>query len=339
MPRFRLLVVAALAIVVLASCDEAEPPAAAELAGTSITDQQVTDAADLFRFLAGVGQQPCAPSDAEGDTEAAACNRLALTNLIQFTVTNGYAGENEIEAVAEEVDGAVDQIEQQLGTDAFEQQLTDNGTTREELRGLARDFSVLRQVATAITEDELGADEIRQRYEEDIASYSIVQVDHVLVETEEEAQEVYDEVTAPGATREDFLAIAGERSIDPGAAENSGSLGSAAASTYAPEFANAALALEEGEISEPVETEFGWHVIRLEDAEVTPLADARQQIVEQAAAEYFPEWLRGELTDLEVNPRYGRFNPETLTVERVSSTEPDASPTATDGPVNVPASP
>src|SRR5829696_5154013 len=339
MPRVRLLVLAALVAVVLASCGEAAEPPAAQVGDTAITDQKVTDTAELFRFLAAVGQQPCAAADADGDTEAAACNRLALTNLIQFSVTNGYAADNGIDAVADEVNGAVDQIEQQLGSEAFEQQLTDNGTTREELRALAGDFSVLRQVATTITEDDLGADEVRQRYEQNIANYTIIEADHVLVETEDEAQEVYDEVTAPGATRDDFLAIAADRSIDPGAAENSGSLGSAAASTYAPEFANAALALDEGEISEPVETQFGWHVIRLEDREVTPLEQVRQQIVEQAAAEFFPEWLRGQLDDLEVNPRYGRFNPETLTVERISSTDPDASPTVGGDPVNAPASP
>ena len=55
-------------------------------------------------------------------------------------------------------------------------------------------------------------------------------------------------------------------SIDPSAAtELGGSLGSAVASTYVPEFAAAATALEPGEISQPVKTEFGWHVIRLVD--------------------------------------------------------------------------
>jgi hypothetical protein len=338
MPRFRVLVAAALTTLVLASCGQAEPPAA-RLGDLEITDAQVADAADLFRFLSTIGQQPCGQSAGEGDSEAAACNRLALTNLLQFTVANAYATEHGIEAAAEDVDGAIGQLEEQLGTEVFEQQLADAGTTREELRGLARDFSVLRQVATAVAAEELGPDEIRARYERDLARFTIVQVDHILVQTEEEAAEIYAEVTAPGATREDFLAIAKERSIDPTAAQNSGSLGSAAASTYVPAFADAALSLDPGEISEPVETEFGWHVLRLEDEQVTPFTQARAEIVDQAAAEVFPEWLRGELEGLEVNPRYGRFDDETLQVQRVGSTDPDASPTATDGPVNAPASP
>ena len=338
MPRFRAVIAAALATLLFTACAGSEPPAA-QVGDVEITDQQVADAADLFRFLGGVGQQPCAPTVDEGDTEAAACNRLALTNLIQFSVTNAFAADNGIEPARDEVEGAVGQLEQQIGADAFEQQLAESDTTREELQQLARDFSVLRQVATAVTEDELGAAEIRRRYEQDLATFTTVEVDHVLVETEAEAQQVYAEVTAAGATRDDFLAIAKERSIDPSAAQNSGSLGSAAASTYVPEFADAAIALDEGGISQPVQTQFGWHVIRLEDEEVAPLADVRQQIVEQAAAEVFPAWLRTELEALEVNPRYGRFDPETLSVQRIASTDPDASPPASDAPVNAPASP
>jgi parvulin-like peptidyl-prolyl isomerase len=343
MPRLRVFVVAVLAVSLVAACAAARPPAA-KVGDAEITDEQVRDTAELFRFLSSVAQQPCGEVTGAGDTEAAACNRVALLNLIEFQVSNAYAAQNDITASEEEIDAAVEQIEQQIGTDPFERQLAETGATREELRDLARNFSVLRQVATAVTQGELGPDEIRARYERDIARYTTIQVDHVLVRTEREAQEIYAQVTAPGATREDFLAIANERSIDPNAAPTSGSLGSAVASTYVPEFADAALALEPGEISQPLQTDFGWHVIRLEDAQVTPFAQARERILQDAAPEVFAGWLRRELADLEVNPRYGRFDPETLTIVRVDSTDPSASPSPTvspspTGPVNAPVSP
>ncbi len=63
-----------------------------------------------------------------------------------------------------------------------------------------------------------------------------MQVDHILVKTKAEADDVYAQVTAPGATEQDFLDLAKEVSIDPSAKQNSGSLGSAVASTYVPEF-------------------------------------------------------------------------------------------------------
>ena len=87
----------------------------------------------------------------------------------------------------------------------------------------------------------------------------------------------------PGATEQDFLDLAKEVSIDPSAKQNSGSLGSAVASTYVPEFAAAAVALEPGEISRPVKTQFGWHVIRVDDVRDATLPEIdtlRQQIVQ-----------------------------------------------------------
>ncbi len=53
-----------------------------------------------------------------------------------------------------------------------------------------------------------------------------MQVDHILVKTKAEADDVYAQVTAPGATEQDFLDLAKEVSIDPSAKQNSGSLGS-----------------------------------------------------------------------------------------------------------------
>jgi hypothetical protein len=79
----------------------------------------------------------------------------------------------------------------------------------------------------------------------------------------------------------------------------------------------------------------------MEDKEVTPFAEARDQILARASSELFTAWLREQLADgLEVNPRYGRFDLQTLTVQRIGSTDPDAEATQTpQSPVNAPVSP
>ncbi|HEX6130417.1 MAG TPA: peptidylprolyl isomerase [Actinomycetota bacterium] len=341
LPTKRLVVAVAAASLLLGACASGASPAAT-VDGVEISDADVAASANLFRFLADVAQQSCGqPDPAGGETAESACNRFALTNLIEFEVAGAYAEANGIVASDDEVDQAMAQLEEQLGAEAFDEQLTANETTREALRELAVRFATLRDVATAIAEEGLGPDGIRARYDEDLASYVTVQVDHVLLETRQEAEDVYADVTAPGATRDDFLAIAKERSIDPSAEQNSGSLGSAVASTYVPEFSAAALALEEGDVSEPVKTQFGWHVIRMEDKEVTPFAEARDQILARASSELFTVWLREQLADgLEVNPRYGRFDLQTLTVQRIGSTDPDAEATATpQSPADAPVSP
>ena len=91
----------------------------------------------------------------------------------------------------------------------------------------------------AVAADKPPDADLRQQYQDGLASYTTVQVDHILVKTKAEADDVYAQVTAPGATEQDFLDLAKQVSIDPSAKQNSGSLGSAVASTYVPPFAAA----------------------------------------------------------------------------------------------------
>lgn len=88
-----------------------------------------------------------------------------------------------------------------------------------------------------------------------------VRARHILVETEEEARDIIRQLEEGG----DFAAIAAEKSKDPGAS-NGGDLGYFTKDRMVEPFAEAAFALEPGTTSEePVQTQFGWHVIRVED--------------------------------------------------------------------------
>ncbi len=83
---------------------------------------------------------------------------------------------------------------------------------------------------------------------------------HILVETEDEAKQVEDEL-AKGA---DFAELAKKKSKDPGASDG-GDLGFFTKDQMVPEFSAVAFALEPGKISEPVKSQFGWHVIKVEE--------------------------------------------------------------------------
>jgi peptidyl-prolyl cis-trans isomerase C len=87
-----------------------------------------------------------------------------------------------------------------------------------------------------------------------------VRARHILVKTEEEAKAIIAELKS-GA---DFAELAKKKSTDPGASEG-GDLGYFPKDEMVPEFADAAFKLEKGQISEPVHTRFGWHVIKVED--------------------------------------------------------------------------
>ena len=101
---------------------------------------------------------------------------------------------------------------------------------------------------------------------------------HILVETQADA----DAVIAALAEGADFAQVAQERSIGP-SGPNGGDLGWFTAGMMVPSFEEAVFALEVGEVSSPVETQFGWHVIVLNDAreQVPPtLDDVRAELEE-----------------------------------------------------------
>ena len=115
---------------------------------------------------------------------------------------------------------------------------------------------------------------------------------HILVETEEAAREVIGLLDG-GA---DFAELAKERSTGPSGPKG-GDLGYFTANQMVPEFSQAAAALEPGSYTkEPIKTQFGWHVIKLEDrrtAAPPPLEEIEQQLREQVAREILETVLNG----------------------------------------------
>ena len=310
--------------------------AAAHVQDTDIDDVQVATTASVFEAISVLSQAPCGETDGEGDTPEAACNRFALGALIQFAVAQDYAAAHDLSVTDADLNETADLFAQNFGEGALESALEAQGVTHEDFLAVLRGSMLQQEVAKAIVTEGVSEDDLRVAYEAELASHVIVQVDHILVATAEEAQEVYAKVTAPGFSREDFQALAAKISKDPSAAQNEGSLASTPVIQFVPEFQAAVLAMENGEISEPVQTEFGFHVIHMVDKEVTPFEEVRDDLVASQAGPAFAEHARDLLADeqIDVNPRYGRLDPQTLTVVRITSTDP-AAPASPTGPVNV----
>jgi len=84
---------------------------------------------------------------------------------------------------------------------------------------------------------------------------------HILVESEDEAKKVQAELKK-GAK---FAKVAKAKSKDPGSADKGGELGWAVPSNFVQPFGEAVVKLNKGQLSAPVQTQYGWHVIKLED--------------------------------------------------------------------------
>ena len=118
---------------------------------------------------------------------------------------------------------------------------------------------------------------------------------HILVDNEQQAKDLIAKIKG-GASFED---LAKQYSKDPGSGKNGGDLDWSDPKAYVPEFADAATHLQKGQMTDaPVHTQFGWHIIRVDDIrDVTPppLEQVRPQIVQQIQQEKlqaFEEGLR-----------------------------------------------
>ena len=166
-------------------------------------------------------------------------------------------------------------------------------------------------------------EEVRARYDQEIANVPAgeeIRARHIIVETEEEAQALIEQLDG-GA---DFEELARENSTD-GAAAQGGDLGYFGQGQMVPEFEQAAFAMDAGSYSsEPVQTQFGWHVIMVEDKrqqeppafeQVGPQIrsillreryfEAVEEIREAANVEIADETLRATLDEMEAASQPG----------------------------------
>jgi peptidyl-prolyl cis-trans isomerase C len=119
-------------------------------------------------------------------------------------------------------------------------------------------YELQQEAKTAVTDEAL-----HQTYDEAVKSMAgqeEVRARHILVESEDEAKALLEQLKN-GA---DFATLAKEKSKDPGAAEG-GDLGYFTKDQMVPEFADVAFKMYPGQLSNPVKTQFGWHVIKVED--------------------------------------------------------------------------
>jgi peptidyl-prolyl cis-trans isomerase C len=116
---------------------------------------------------------------------------------------------------------------------------------------------------------------------------------HILVASEAEAKDVIAQLNKGG----DFSKIAKEKSIDPGSKEKGGDLGWFALGGMVKPFGEAVAKLQKGKVSDPVQTQFGWHVIKLDDVRELK-APAYDKVKENLQKQLGQRQLEKMLTDL-----------------------------------------
>lgn len=150
-----------------------------------------------------------------------------------------------------------------------------------------RDIYFTEELSKAVSDDDL-----RTRYDAAIGEAvppEEVKASHILSKTKEEAEAVVKELEGG----KDFAELAKEKSIDP-AGKSGGDLGYFTKERMVPEFAEAAFAMEVGTVSVPVQSQFGWHVIKVEDKRkqpAPPFEEVKEQVRQMVMREKLTETL------------------------------------------------
>ena len=197
-----------------------------------------------------------------------------LDNLIADQVIINAANEAGIEA-ADQAKEIVSEEMEYAGEDYFDEILSEMGLDLEQYTSMVEDAILIQEYRSKrMSEIEVTNEEIAEYYEEHQEELEQVRVSHILVDTKDEADNVLKRLD----NGEDFAELAMELSQDPGSAAQGGDLDYISRETnFVPEFLEAAFLLGKDEVSEPVETEHGFHIIKVTD-KIEDLESSSEQI-------------------------------------------------------------
>jgi foldase protein PrsA len=310
--------------------------AAAVVNGDRISVATIQDSLDRF-----VDSKEFENATAGQDPEAfkRQYQQTVLSRLIRREVLSTAAEEAGIEVTDAEVSDRLDQVVEDVGgQEQFETELANRNLTQEEVEGFVRDSLLEEALRAEVTKDVAPSDdEIEAFYEENIDQFNEIHTAHILVASNKRAVEISQQLKAASQDEVDslFADLARKFSTDTASAKRGGDLGFVAVSQFVPEYTQAVALLDEGEISNPIRTQFGYHVVRLLGERATPLEDVRDQLVgelgTQRQEEAWQEFLADayENSEISVNSRYGELDPEShMVVNADAASIPGAEPPA-----------
>ena len=210
----------------------------------------------------------------------------AINLLVEQKLMYKKAEELGVLPTQEEIDAETDKyIESQKANfgseDAFNTALQNAGMTLEEYREKLNKNMEDSLINTKVTEEifkdiSVSDDDIKNYYDEHLESFKTATVSHILIKDEAKAKEIREKAV----NGEDFATLAKDNSEDTGTKDNGGSLGTVSYDTtsYVQEFTDAFKQLKDGEISEPVKSTYGYHIIKVTDIKQKTFDESKDSI-------------------------------------------------------------
>jgi parvulin-like peptidyl-prolyl isomerase len=256
-----------------------------------------------------------------GTEQYTALRKQAMQFLVQRAEFDQKADELGIEITESDIDKQLATIKSQyFGKEGkcnaacetkYRAQISKQGLTETQVREDVRASVVQNKLYNEVTDGvEVTDEEIDEYYKKNKQQYVQPEsrdVRHILVKKKALADQLYGQVSGGG----DFAALAKKHSEDPGSKDSGGKL-TISKGRQVPEFDKTAFALSTREISQPVKTDYGWHIIQaltpIKKATKTPLSEVRaairQQLLQQKKQEEMRKWVDDTSSDFEEKTTY-----------------------------------
>lgn len=271
------------------------------------TDYQKNFAIFKKQIESTVGSDIWTQDSGQGKTYNELFKEQILEKMIDEQLIMQEAEKMDISVSEEEINAQFEDFKTQVASlPDYQAYLDENEITDDFIKAQLRKDTIVQAYKNEfITSNEVSEEDIRNFYDENIEEFKAneVKASHILIKTvddnmvplaqdivqekRETAQDLLDRINSG----EDFAALAKEFSEDPASAVNGGDLGYFRKGVMVKEFEEAAFSLQPGEVSELVESSYGYHIIKLVDIkdETTSFEDAKEGIKTTVSEEAYNE--------------------------------------------------
>lgn len=204
-------------------------------------------------------------STSEGKKNLQEMKKKVLESMIKDVLSLQQAKKENVTLKPNQLEEAESQLEAYHGgKDALDNYLKQQGLDRKSFEKLLQDQLIINNLKEKLTADVKVTDEdVKKYFDSNKDMFKLpspeIRASHILVATEDEARKILDELKAG----KDFAELAKQYSTDKASKDKGGDLGYFGKGTMDPEFEKVAFALKQGEVSQPVKTQFGYHIIKV----------------------------------------------------------------------------
>lgn len=260
-----IVIILSFLLTMLSGCQKAPKDAVATVNGEIISKTDFDSNFDMYKkvYEEQYGADIMKKDAGNDKTFEEVIKEKILENLIAEKVVLQDASKQKIAVTDEEVKNQIDSYKELLGgAEKFQEFLKKNNMTEKYFtEGMKKNMIIQKYSEDYMKKLKITDEEAQKYFDENKDKFVKIRASHILVKEEEEAKNIVKRIKAG----EDFHSLASTESIDTNSAVQGGDLGYFGKGQMVTEFEKTAFSLKPGEMSDPVKSQFGYHIILVED--------------------------------------------------------------------------